>query len=246
MVVLSDGEWVGAEGRNAYMIRDRDTLIRLQHTVDENWIPREIQGVLQLLLHDEAFAWLQKALDHRSTRILWLEVDLFDPGALAHVRHVAPMPVCSGENLYGARQFRPHLEAAGLDVAYSLPLGFSYRSRDFLTEETFAELTELHEFSGNRFDMSQPFPIIAGARAKERARLPGSWFDYPDLELGGILMTALNEMLLQSHDGVIRVFPSLPAGWRDASFQLRAAGGFLVSGEKRGGEQPGRPEPADG
>jgi DhnA family fructose-bisphosphate aldolase class Ia/sugar phosphate isomerase/epimerase len=30
-----------------------------------------------------------------------------------------------------------------LDVAYALPLGFAYRSRDFLTEETFAELTEL-------------------------------------------------------------------------------------------------------
>jgi DhnA family fructose-bisphosphate aldolase class Ia/sugar phosphate isomerase/epimerase len=30
-----------------------------------------------------------------------------------------------------------------IDVAYTLPLGFGYRSRDFLTEETFAELTEL-------------------------------------------------------------------------------------------------------
>jgi len=30
-----------------------------------------------------------------------------------------------------------------LDVAYALPLRFAYRSRDFLTEETFAELTEL-------------------------------------------------------------------------------------------------------
>ncbi len=33
--------------------------------------------------------------------------------------------------------------AETLDVAYALPLGFAYRSRDFLTEETFAELTEL-------------------------------------------------------------------------------------------------------
>jgi DhnA family fructose-bisphosphate aldolase class Ia len=33
--------------------------------------------------------------------------------------------------------------ADGLDVAYILPLGFSFRSRDFLNEETFAELTEL-------------------------------------------------------------------------------------------------------
>ncbi|MFV8749423.1 hypothetical protein ACNOYE_02600 [Nannocystaceae bacterium ST9] len=42
------GEWVGAEGRNAYMIRDRDTLIRLQHTVQPGWVPREIVGVLHL------------------------------------------------------------------------------------------------------------------------------------------------------------------------------------------------------
>ena len=49
--------------------------------------------------------------------LLWLEVDLFDPGALAHVRHVAPMPVCSGENLYGSRDFRPFLEARAMDVA---------------------------------------------------------------------------------------------------------------------------------
>ncbi len=33
--------------------------------------------------------------------------------------------------------------AGGIDVAYALPLGFSYRSRDFLTEETFAEITDL-------------------------------------------------------------------------------------------------------
>jgi galactonate dehydratase len=49
--------------------------------------------------------------------LLWVEVDLFDPAALAHVRHVAPMPVCSGENLYGSRGFRPFLEAGGMDVA---------------------------------------------------------------------------------------------------------------------------------
>jgi DhnA family fructose-bisphosphate aldolase class Ia/sugar phosphate isomerase/epimerase len=35
-------------------------------------------------------------------------------------------------------------EAANtIDVSFVLPLGFAYRSRDFLTEETFAELTEL-------------------------------------------------------------------------------------------------------
>jgi galactonate dehydratase len=49
--------------------------------------------------------------------LVWLEVDLYDPAPLAHVRRRAPMPVCSGENLYGARAFRPFFEAGALDVA---------------------------------------------------------------------------------------------------------------------------------
>jgi DhnA family fructose-bisphosphate aldolase class Ia/sugar phosphate isomerase/epimerase len=42
-------------------------------------------------------------------------------------------------------------EAAGsVDVAYALPLGFGYRSRDFFTEEAFAEITELRVQKPNR------------------------------------------------------------------------------------------------
>lgn len=99
----------------------------------------------------------------------------------------------------------------------------------------FAELTEIHEFSGNRFDMSRPARLVNNKRG-ERGMLPGEWFDYPDLELGGVLMTTINEMLLQSHDGVIRVFPAMPKEWRDAAFHLRATGAFLVTAEMRGGE----------
>ena len=37
-------------------------------------------------------------------------------------------------------------------------------------------------------------------------------------------------MLLQSHTGVIQVFPAIPKTWKDVSFkQLRAMGGYLVS-----------------
>jgi galactonate dehydratase len=49
--------------------------------------------------------------------LLWLEVDVFDAAALSLVRARAPMPICSGENLYGSRGFRPFLEAAALDIA---------------------------------------------------------------------------------------------------------------------------------
>ncbi len=46
----------------------------------------------------------------------------------------------------------------------------------------------------------------------------------------------VQEMLLQSHTGTVRVFPAIPADWRDASFRdLRAMGAFLVSAWRRDG-----------
>lgn len=47
---------------------------------------------------------------------------------------------------------------------------------------------------------------------------------------------ALQEMLLQSHNGYIEVLPAIPASWRDVSFEnLRARGAVLVSATKRNG-----------
>ena len=44
-------------------------------------------------------------------------------------------------------------------------------------------------------------------------------------------------MLLQSHTGVIRVFPALPENWKNASFQnMRAMGAFLVSADYKNGK----------
>ncbi len=49
--------------------------------------------------------------------LMWLEVDCFDADALAFVRHATTIPICSGENLYTNRGFRPFLEAGAMDVA---------------------------------------------------------------------------------------------------------------------------------
>ncbi len=47
----------------------------------------------------------------------------------------------------------------------------------------------------------------------------------------------VQEMLLQSYSGTLRVFPAVPATWKDASFEtLRAEGAFLVSAEREDGE----------
>ena len=44
-------------------------------------------------------------------------------------------------------------------------------------------------------------------------------------------------MLLQSHSGVINIFPAIPSEWKDVRFNnLRAMGAFLVSSEMKDGK----------
>ena len=49
--------------------------------------------------------------------------------------------------------------------------------------------------------------------------------------------SGVQEMLLQSHSGVIRVFPAIPSDWKDVSFdKLRAIGAFVVSASLENGD----------
>ena len=46
----------------------------------------------------------------------------------------------------------------------------------------------------------------------------------------------LQEMLIQSHTGIIHIFPALPNDWKDVRFhQLRTEGAFLVSATMESG-----------
>lgn len=63
-----------------------------------------------------------------------------------------------------------------------------------------------------------------------------SKFTYRPFTLEGnfAFASGIQEMLLQSHTGIVRVFPAIPAAWSDVSFDnLRAMGAFLVSAEKK-------------
>lgn len=49
--------------------------------------------------------------------LVWLEIDSYDPAALATIRRSARTRVASCESLYGRRQFRPYFEQQSVDVA---------------------------------------------------------------------------------------------------------------------------------
>ena len=63
-------------------------------------------------------------------------------------------------------------------------------------------------------------------------------FRYRPFTLEGNFAAAagLQEMLLQSYSGTIRIFPAIPPAWKDVSFRtLRAEGAFLITAERAGG-----------
>lgn len=65
-----------------------------------------------------------------------------------------------------------------------------------------------------------------------------SSFRYRPFTLEGnfAFASGVQEMLLQSHDGIIRLFPAVPDSWKDISFHhLRAEGAFIVSAIKANG-----------
>ena len=65
-----------------------------------------------------------------------------------------------------------------------------------------------------------------------------SKFTYRPFTLEGNMAFAsgIHEMLIQSHTGTIRVFPAIPASWKNVSFEnLRTVGAFLVSSQLTNG-----------
>lgn len=49
--------------------------------------------------------------------LMWLELDCYDPQALLQVKQSTRLPICSGENLYALREYRPFFEHHAMDVA---------------------------------------------------------------------------------------------------------------------------------
>ncbi len=63
--------------------------------------------------------------------MLWVEIDMYDPQALAEVKRSTSVPITSGENLIGLREYRPYFEARSMDtVMIDVPWNGFARSRD--------------------------------------------------------------------------------------------------------------------
>ena len=68
----------------------------------------------------------------------------------------------------------------------------------------------------------------------EKFPLPMWPFRHMSMESMSVLATAMNESLLQSYDGILRIAPAFPAN-KSGRFTLYAEGGFVVSSEIKSG-----------
>jgi len=76
---------------------------------------------------------------------------------------------------------------------------------------------------------------VKDIKTKEKFPFPMWPFRHMSMESMSVLATAMNESLLQSYDGILRIFPAFPAN-KNGRFTLHAEGGFVVSSEMKSGE----------
>ncbi len=78
-----------------------------------------------------------------------------------------------------------------------------------------------------------PNLFLSSVTARPDERPENMWMQN---QLSG-LANVVNEMLLQSHGGVIQIFPAVPAKWKDILFvNMRARGAFTVSASMEKGK----------
>jgi alpha-L-fucosidase 2 len=88
-------------------------------------------------------------------------------------------------------------------------------------------------------DITAQRDYIFDERSHYPNKLPAKPFIQAGLVTHSIYGAAINELLIQSNEGKIRLFPAVPDGW-ETSFTLLARGNFLISSElKNDGTIPG-------
>jgi alpha-L-fucosidase 2 len=104
-----------------------------------------------------------------------------------------------------------------MDAIWAARLGLSDIACDLLSQ---------HAMRYNRFR-------YGGWDSNDSSVFPDGLSVVPFTDAGGLSAFALNEILLQSHKGIIRAAPAVAENW-SGIFQLRAEGGFIVSADFQG------------
>ena len=146
--------------------------------------------------------------------LMWLEIDSFDPAALALIRRQSRTPVASCESLFGRRQFRPYLDHQSMDVAIvDIPWnGILEGMKIAAMAETYEVNCAPHNFYGHLSTMMSAHfcAAIANFRIMEIDIDDVPWKDEvvspPIIEAGHLVLTdgpgwgvEVNEVAIRAH-----------------------------------------------
>jgi galactonate dehydratase len=147
--------------------------------------------------------------------LLWLEIDSFDPEALALIRNGAKTPIASCESLFGRRQFRPFLDAQAIDVAIvDIPWnGILEGMKIAAMAEAYEVNCAPHNFYGNLSTMMSAHfcAAIANFRIMEIDIDDVPWKDEvvspPAIEAGHLVLPSSPGWGVEVNEAAIRAHP---------------------------------------
>lgn len=114
---------------------------KLMGTIREG-VGQEIDICLDLNFHfkTEGNSRIARALE--PFRLMWLELDSYHPDALAEVKRSTSIPICSGENLYTSRDYRPFFDRQSMHIA-----AVDVVWNGVAQAKKIADLAEIHEIN---------------------------------------------------------------------------------------------------
>ncbi len=115
------------------------TLTRMLAAFREGAGP-DVALMLDVNFHFKTEGFLEVVRAVEPFNLLWLELDTYDPQALARIRAASRCPIASCEALFGRRGLRPFLEAGAADVAI-----IDVTWNGYLESIKMAELAETYE-----------------------------------------------------------------------------------------------------
>ena len=77
----------------------------------------DVDLLLDLNFNAKTEGYLKILRSIADIEMFWVEIDSFDPNALAYIRSHSPHPISSCETLLGLREFLPYFRAQSMDVA---------------------------------------------------------------------------------------------------------------------------------
>ncbi len=141
----------------------------------------------------------------------------------AQVNAISPEPIVAARLGMGNDVFK--MMQNGIRRLQHFPQGLFYNIDHWYNLSLYMDSVKTPDITTQR-------DYIYDERAHYPNKLPAKPFIQCGLEPMSIYGAAVNEMLLQSNEGKIRVFPAIPDGW-ETSFKLLARGAFVVSSARQ-------------